>query len=75
MSARGPGDMREVEQTTVLFVQRGDIGPPGGSAPGSPDQKIIIIIMITCERVYQKLGQIAHLFLHKYTAEICIENI
>lgn len=49
MSARGPGDMREVEQTTVLFVQRGDVGPPGGSAPGSPDQKIIIIIMITCD--------------------------
>lgn len=38
MSGFGLGDMREVERTTGLFVQRRDAGPPGGSGPGSSDK-------------------------------------
>ena len=43
MSGLGPSDMGEVERTAVLFVQRRDAGPPGGSGPGSPDKNITCV--------------------------------
>lgn len=43
MSGLGPGDMGEVERTAALFVQRRDVGPPGGSGPGSPDKNITCV--------------------------------
>lgn len=49
MSVLGLSDTGEVELAAVLFVQRGDSGPPGGSGPGSPDKNITYVsVSIRC---------------------------
>lgn len=50
MSGLGPGDIGEVKQAAALFIQRGDLGPPGGLGPGSPDKNI------TCLSVSVRFG-------------------
>lgn len=54
MSGLGLGDMGEVEQTSVLFVQRWAAGPPGGS--GSPDKNITYVRASVCVRCWDTSG-------------------
>ena len=52
MSALGLGDMREVERTAVLFVQRRDVRPPGGSGPGSAEKNITCVCVLQTDRMF-----------------------